>query len=45
MIVRLTPEQTQQAIPQLVDLLIDAVDSGASIGFMPPVNEDAACAY
>ncbi|HVP48892.1 MAG TPA: GNAT family N-acetyltransferase [Bryobacteraceae bacterium] len=45
MIVRLTPEQTQQAIPQLVDLLIDAVDSGASIGFMPPVDEAAACAY
>ncbi len=45
MIVSLTPEQSEEAIGQLVDLLIDAVDSGASIGFMPPIGKEEALAY
>jgi len=45
MIMSLTPEQSEEAIGQLVDLLIDAVDSGASIGFMPPIGKEEALAY
>ncbi len=45
MIVAFTPEQSEEAIVQLADLLIDAVDSGASIGFMPPVGKEEALAY
>jgi ribosomal protein S18 acetylase RimI-like enzyme len=45
MIVCFTPEQAEEAIDQLADLLIDAVDSGASIGFMPPVGKENALAY
>ena len=45
MIVSLTAEQAEKAICQLSDLLIDAVDSGASIGFMPPVGGTEALAY
>ncbi len=45
MIVSLTPEQAADNIAQLADLLIDAVDSGASIGFMPPVTAAQAQAY
>jgi len=40
-----TPDQASRHIDQLTDLLIDAVDSGASIGFMPPVTTDQARAY
>jgi acetyltransferase len=36
---RLTAEQTQRALPTLVDLLIDSVEGGASIGFLPPWRE------
>lgn len=32
-------------VPTLCDLLCDAVDSGASIGFMPPMNSLGALAY
>src|SRR5438270_4951358 len=45
MIVSFTPEQAEKEIEQLADLLIDAVDSGASIGFMPPVSKAEALAY
>jgi acetyltransferase len=45
MIVSHTPEQSEEAIVQLADLLIDAVDSGASIGFMPPLGKEEALAY
>jgi acetyltransferase len=45
MIVSVTPEQAEEAIDQLADLLIDAVDSGASIGFMPPLSGEEALAY
>ena len=44
-ITALTPEQAEREIDQLVDLLIDAVDSGASIGFMPPLDRSEAIAY
>ncbi len=33
MVLSFTPEQAERHIQHLVDLLIDAVDSGASIGF------------
>jgi GNAT superfamily N-acetyltransferase len=45
MIVVFTPEQAEKEIGQLADLLIDAVESGASIGFMPPITRDEALAY
>ena len=45
MIVALTPKQAEEAIDQLADLLIDAVDSGASIGYMPPIGKGEALSY
>ena len=45
MILSFTPEETERDIQQLADLLIDAVDSGASIGFMPPLTESEALNY
>jgi len=44
-IVVFTPEQAEKEIGQLVDLLMDAVESGASIGFMPPITFDQALGY
>jgi len=34
----LAAERFRLAIPELAGLLIDAVDSGASVGFLPPLN-------
>lgn len=45
MIVRLSAERAEGHIGQLGDLLIDAVDSGASVGFLPPLSEAEALAY
>lgn len=45
MIVKFTAEQAQEHIGQLAALLIDAVESGASIGFLPPLEEAEALAY
>ncbi|HEV8037393.1 MAG TPA: GNAT family N-acetyltransferase [Bryobacteraceae bacterium] len=45
MLVSFTPEQAENRIDQLVDLLMDAVDSGASVGFMPPLTERQARTY
>jgi len=45
MIVALTPERAESELLQLSSLLIDAVESGASIGFMPPVGEVEAGDY
>lgn len=45
MIAALSAEQAEEAIAQLSELLIDAVDSGASVGFMPPLGEGEALAY
>jgi len=44
-IIPLTPDQAEKNIDQLIDLLIDAVDGGASVGFMPPLSEPDARAY
>jgi len=35
----------EAALPALAELVIDAVDSGASIGFLPPLIEADALAY
>jgi acetyltransferase len=45
MIVSLSAEEAEGAIAQLAELLIDAVESGASIGFMPPLREGEALLY
>ena len=45
MVLSFAPEQAERHIQHLVDLLIDAVDSGASIGFMPPLAESEARIY
>ena len=45
MIAALSAEQAEEAIAQLSELLIDAVDSGASVGFMPPLDETEATEY
>jgi len=45
MILSFTPEQAERDIQQLADLLIDAVASGASVGFMPPLVESEAIDY
>jgi len=45
MIVRFSAEQAEENISQLAALLIDAVDSGASLGFLPPLSEAEALAY
>ena len=42
---RLTSENIQQELPLLADLLQDAVSSGASIGFLPPVSHEDAVNY
>ncbi|HEY2018356.1 MAG TPA: GNAT family N-acetyltransferase [Bryobacteraceae bacterium] len=45
MISEFSPQQTEEALPALCELLIDAVESGASIGFMPPLSPSDAQAY
>ena len=45
MIAALSPEQAEAVAGQLAELLIDAVSSGASIGFMPPLSEEEALEY
>lgn len=37
--------EAEAALPALSELVIDAVDSGASIGFMPPLADTEALAY
>jgi len=41
----LTPEAAHRRLEELVDLLTDAVDSGASVGFLPPLGRDEALEY
>ncbi len=41
----LTGSQAEILIPQFIELLRDAVDSGASIGFIPPLQESDAIAF
>jgi acetyltransferase len=45
LIAAFTSEQGEEEIGQLSDLLIDAVDSGASVGFLPPLIRPEADAY
>jgi acetyltransferase len=42
---RLTAEQAKTLYHELVALLQDGVNSGASIGFLPPLAEETACLY
>jgi ribosomal protein S18 acetylase RimI-like enzyme len=42
---RLSAEQATQFLPNLTEILRDAVNHGASIGFLPPLAEYAAEAY
>ena len=42
---RLTPESAVQLLPKLAALLEDAVASGASIGFLPPLTYENAINY
>lgn len=44
-IVRLNHEEAQNACPELVDLLIDAVEGGASVGFLLPIDRAEIEAY
>jgi acetyltransferase len=37
--------QAMSAVPQLVELLQDSVDGGASIGFLPPISDADARSY
>jgi acetyltransferase len=40
-----SPEQARDALDELVELLRDATESGASIGFLPPLSDEEAMAY
>lgn len=44
-VIRLTPERAEREISHLADLLVDAVESGASVGFLPPLGKAAAIVY
>ncbi len=39
------PNQSQAILPELISLLQDAVASGASVGFIPPLSEEEAREY
>jgi len=41
----LTSRAAHEKLEDLIELLRDAVDSGASVGFLPPLSRDAASAY
>ena len=42
---RLTSEQTHAYLPELMRLLQDSVEGGASVGFLPPLSDDQARQY
>lgn len=42
---RINAEQLEPLLPQMVALLRDVVDGGASVGFLPPLSEDEARTY
>jgi acetyltransferase len=44
-IIMLHPEDATRWLPQLVNLLQDAVDSGASVGFLAPLSDADATQY
>lgn len=39
------PDQAGEVLPMLIELLRDSVDSGASVGFLPPLNDEEARVY
>lgn len=41
----LTPQTARDTLNDLVELLQDAVDSGASVGFLPPLSREVASNY
>ena len=41
----LTSRTAHEKLGDLIELLQDAVDSGASVGFLPPLSRDAASDY
>ena len=41
----LTSRTAHEKLEDLIELLRDAVDSGASVGFLPPLSRDAASDY
>lgn len=45
MIELLSEEQARPLLPQLVSLLQDTIESGASVGFLPPLRADTAEEY
>jgi len=45
MIASFTPEEAERNIDQRTGLLMDAVESGASVGFLPPLGKQEALAY
>lgn len=40
-----SPEQARDVLDELIHLLRDATESGASIGFLPPLSDEEAVAY
>lgn len=42
---RLDAMQARSALPQLVDLLHDALDDGACLGFLPPISNEETRSY
>jgi acetyltransferase len=45
LIERLNADQAREILPDLVELLQDVVNSGGTIGFMPPVSSEEASRY
>lgn len=45
LITAIGPAEARLLLPQLIELLQDAVDSGASVGFLPPLSEAEARHY
>jgi acetyltransferase len=45
LIERLNADQARENLPDLVELLQDVVNSGGTIGFMPPVSSEEASTY
>jgi acetyltransferase len=44
-IILLSPNDCDLTIGDLIDLLVDSVDSGASVGFLPPMQSSEARAF
>jgi ribosomal protein S18 acetylase RimI-like enzyme len=44
-IATLTAAEIERALPQLVGLFQDAIDSGAALGFLPPLTADEASSF